>query len=145
MANMKLTRSLSRGRPVPSRCWRIVHGFLAVTMLLAAAGCGSATTSTSASTATPAFVDELIAGIKAEPVRNPPAKILRYQYDGREVYFVPSHCCDMTSELFTANGDRICAPDGGITGRGDGRCPDFHETRSDEELIWADDRAIDAK
>ena len=142
MANLKLSRSLSRGRPVPNRCRQIVHGFLAATMLLAGAGCGSAATST---TATPAFVDELIAGIKAEPVRNPPAKILRYQYDGSEVYFVPSHCCDMTSELFTANGDRICAPDGGITGRGDGRCPDFYDTRSDEKLIWADERRIDAK
>ena len=31
-------------------------------------------------------------------------------------------------------------PDGGITGRGDGKCTDFFQTRTDERLWWADTR-----
>ena len=34
----------------------------------------------------------------------------------------------------------ICHPDGGITGRGDGRCPDFFVERRNERVVWRDQR-----
>lgn len=91
-------------------------------------------------TSLPPFIMQLITDIQAESVRNPPAKLYRYLYRGHEVYFLPQHCCDMTSEVYTAEGEHLCAPDGGITGRGDGQCPDFFEVRSEETLIWEDNR-----
>jgi hypothetical protein len=42
--------------------------------------------------------------------------------------------------LYDAGGDMICAPDGGLTGKGDGKCPDFLSIRKNEALVWKDTR-----
>ena len=55
-------------------------------------------------------------------------------------YYVPPQCCDQFSTLYDADGAVICAPDGGITGRGDGKCPDFFQSRTNEKLFWEDSR-----
>jgi hypothetical protein len=62
--------------------------------------------------------------------------VTRYAYRGKEVYYIPPHCCDIRSQLFDAECRTICQPDGGLTGRGDGKCPDFMTARSGGELIW---------
>ena len=35
-----------------------------------------------------------------------------------------------------STGTVLCAPDGGIDGRGDGRCPDFLAERKEERILW---------
>ncbi len=89
----------------------------------------------------PVWLDRLVAEFKAEPVANPPHRILRYRYRGQTVYYVPPSCCDQPSALYDEAGARLCAPDGGMTGRGDGRCADFREQRSDESIFWSDTRS----
>ena len=89
----------------------------------------------------PAWVDELIERFAAEPVGNPPQSIYRYEYKGRTVYYVPAQCCDQFSTLYDAAGKVVCAPDGGFTGSGDGRCMDFSKERTEEHLIWKDKRS----
>ena len=88
----------------------------------------------------PPFVADLIAKATAAPPTNPPTRILRYTYRGKTVYFVPARCCDVPSTLYDDTGKRLCEPDGGFIGHGDGRCTDFSEQRSDEALVWADTR-----
>jgi hypothetical protein len=88
----------------------------------------------------PPFIDSLIEQFEASPVKNPPGSIWRYRYGDRVVYYVPPSCCDIPGQLYDSNGEFICAPDGGITGRGDGKCPDFFSVRADELRIWIDDR-----
>lgn len=78
--------------------------------------------------------------ISKEDVWNPPAKIYSYVYEGKTVYFIPQHCCDIPSQLFDSDCNLICNPDGGFTGRGDGHCADFFATRTDEKLLWEDTR-----
>lgn len=56
------------------------------------------------------------------------------------MYYVPPQCCDQFSTLYDANGNVICAPDGGFFGTGDGRCPDFFTDRTNEKLVWNDGR-----
>lgn len=85
-------------------------------------------------------IQTVIDKIKSEPVRNPPAKVYSYQYNGQRVYFIPQYCCDAFSVLMDGNCNVICAPDGGISGGGDGKCKDFFTKRTDEKLIWADAR-----
>jgi hypothetical protein len=102
--------------------------------LIGLAGCSPSTPQR------PAFVDRLIVEMRSESVRNPPAAIWRYRYDGNEVYYVPPSCCDVPSELYDQDGNLLCSPDGGLTGRGDGRCPDFFDQRSEETQIWRDER-----
>jgi len=86
------------------------------------------------------WLNELIQQLQAEKPANPPAKIYRYTYNGQQVYYLTSRCCDVPGKVFDRNGEVICEPEGGITGRGDGRCTDFFAKRSDETLIWEDKR-----
>lgn len=86
----------------------------------------------------PVFVAQLIAAFRAAPPTTPRASILRYAYRGQTVYFVPARCCDIPSTLYDAGGRRLCEPDGGFVGGGDGRCPDFFERRGGETLVWKD-------
>lgn len=88
----------------------------------------------------PAWLRALITRIESEPVTNPPSSIVRYRYRGEMVYFRPSRCCDVYSDLYDSTGVLICHPDGGITGGGDGRCSDFAAARSDGQVVWADSR-----
>ena len=56
----------------------------------------------------------------------PPACIQRYTYHDEVVFYTPiPGCCDRMSTLYDRCGTILCAPDGGYTGKGDGRCPDF--------------------
>jgi hypothetical protein len=90
-----------------------------------------------------AWIETLIAGFEAEPVANPPHRIVRYRYDEKHVYYVPAVCCDQPSTLYDDQGQVVCQPDGGFSGRGDNRCPDFASRRRDETLIWSDPRPRD--
>lgn len=88
----------------------------------------------------PEFVKNLIAAFSAAPPTSPPARIVRYTWHEQTVYFVPARCCDVPSALYSASGVRLCEPDGGFVGTGDGNCPDFREKRSDEHPVWTDAR-----
>ncbi|KAA9340332.1 hypothetical protein F0P94_06650 [Adhaeribacter soli] len=83
-------------------------------------------------------MNELIVEFKNEAPTNPPVKIFRYQYQDQPVYYVSGRCCDIPGKVLNAQGEQLCEPDGGITGRGDGKCPDFFETRTQEKLVWED-------
>ena len=89
---------------------------------------------------TPYCIKKKIRKIKREEVRNPPAKIWEYKYNGETVYYFPPYCCDIESELYDKKCNSICQPDGGLSGAGDGKCTDFFQNRTDEKLIWEDER-----
>jgi hypothetical protein len=108
---------------------------MVIAIMLVLAGCQAATPS-----ANPAWVDQLIQHFESNSVTNPPLSIWRYDYKGQTVYFVPAYCCDIYSILYDANGTMLCAPDGGFTGDGDGKCPDFFDERSNGQLVWQDTR-----
>lgn len=82
----------------------------------------------------------MIEQIKKEEVQNPPKKIYSYLYKGKTVYYVTAQCCDFFSDLYDEDCKLIAHPDGGITGKGDGRARDFVDTRRDEKLVWEDSR-----
>lgn len=88
----------------------------------------------------PECVLKMIKQLNAENVSNPPSSVWRYQYNGQTVYYIPAKCCDIQSILMDSKCNVICSPDGGFTGKGDGKCQDFFDKRTDEVLIWKDDR-----
>lgn len=45
--------------------------------------------------------------------------------DGRLVYLFTPLCCDRPHPLYDAEARYICAPTGGFSGQGDGRCPSW--------------------
>jgi hypothetical protein len=104
------------------------------------AGCAANPTAPDSSRS-PAWLTALIRQLEAEPVASPPAFIARYEYKGDTVYFLPQRCCDVMSVLYRSDGTVMCHPDGGITGTGDRRCPDFFAERRNERIIWRDPRS----
>jgi len=88
----------------------------------------------------PDCVNAAIEKIKSEPAWNPPAKVYRYNFNGKKVYYIPSHCCDIPSILLDESCKPVCSADGGLSGGGDGKCPDFFNKRTKQELIWQDER-----
>ncbi len=91
----------------------------------------------------PDWLTGLIQRLGNEPVANPPTSITRYEYKDQIVYYVPPRFADIFSDLYDANGNLIGHPDGGITGRGDGRFPDFFTERKNGTVIWTDARSYD--
>ncbi len=87
----------------------------------------------------PVCVKVLIEKMKSEAVTNPPRKIYSYIYLGKKVFYVPAFCCDNFSDLYNDSCRLMGHPDGGITGRGDGKIKDFN-TATEEKLLWADSR-----
>ncbi len=87
----------------------------------------------------PAFIKEKIEKIKSEPVTSPASSIWEVEYNGEKAYYIPPICCDIYSELYNSSGTLICHPDGGITGKGDGKCTGTI-TKDKSKLIWQDDR-----
>ncbi len=111
------------------------YGIFFLILVLFLAACSSG-----AQSGNPAWVDKLIKQFEKNPVGNPPLSIWKYDYNGQTVYFVPAHCCDIPSVVYDASGSQFCSPDGGITGQGDGKCPNFFTERTNEQLIWQDAR-----
>jgi hypothetical protein len=82
-----------------------------------------------------AMVDKAASG----PVEDRPRAVIEYTYKESTVYYVEPQCCgDAESTLFDAQCKVICAPDGGFTGRGDGKCPDFMAVAKQQRTIWRD-------
>ena len=104
-------------------------------LLASASGCAA-----KPDAAPPAFVDQLVARLQAEPKKNPPGKVWQYRYRNQVVFYVPPSCCDIPGVLYASDGQVVFSPDGGMTGRGDGKCPDFFDARTEERLVWSDPR-----
>ena len=88
----------------------------------------------------PVWVKKFISEKESQPVENPPASLMQCQYKNQTVYYASANCCDQFSVLYNKSGNAICAPDGGLTGKGDGKCRDFGETRENFKTIWKDAR-----
>jgi hypothetical protein len=121
------------------------HRLVAAMLTLSAMGVWAQQTSNDVRASTdmatkPAWLVQLIARFEADAVANPPVRVVRYRYRDVDVYYVSARCCDIPSRLYDANGAVLCAPDGGKTGRGDGRCADFQRAASEPELVWKDPR-----
>lgn len=120
-----------------------VRYLLLATLALAFTACGSVPSRSGGpppQSPIPVAVSALIHDLETRPVANPPAYVASYDFRGQVVYYVPPRCCDIFGDLYDANGQLICHPDGGLAGNGDGRCPGFASERTNERIIWRDMR-----
>ena len=88
----------------------------------------------------PGCIQDKIEAIQQFPKYNPPATVRRYLYRNNYVYLFSSDCCDQFNYVYDKNCAIICAPSGGISGKGDGRCSNFFTVATEETLIWQDTR-----
>jgi len=90
------------------------------------------------------WLQRLISQLQMEPMRSPPAKIVHYRHAGKSYYYLPPQCCDQFSTLYNSQGRVVCAPDGGYSGKGDGKCPpfvyDLLQACNRGQVIWQDPR-----
>ena len=70
---------------------------------------------------------------------NSPLEIWSYQYNNQIVYLAMGDCCDQYDQVYTSDCSLLCAPSGGLTGKGDGKCPDFYDKATKGVLIWKKD------
>ncbi len=87
----------------------------------------------------PACVKAKIRDIQKEPVYNPPAQVSKMEVDGKTYYGSSSGCCDQFYELYDEKCNYVCAPSGGLTGQGDGQCPNW-QGQPVYTVIWEDER-----
>jgi hypothetical protein len=100
----------------------------------------SAASSTKSVDAMPECIRQKIDSIKKESVQNPPTQINEYEYGGRKIYLFSAPCCDFFSVAVDTDCNNICAPYGGFTGKGDGKCEDFPSKAKHIGLVWKDER-----
>lgn len=90
--------------------------------------------------ALPKWLQSKISKYESMPPSNPPRSVHQSTYEGKTVYYIPPICCDIQSELYDEAGKRLCSPDGGFTGGGDGRCKLFNVGEAKSSTLWRDSR-----
>ncbi|HQQ99265.1 MAG TPA: hypothetical protein PLA61_00435 [Ferruginibacter sp.] len=84
----------------------------------------------------PPCVRMKIDSFKLKEKHEQPQKVTEYTYKGKKVYYVTMPCCDFFNEVYDDKCNYLGAPDGGFTGRGDGKIPDFAQEAKNEKVIW---------
>jgi len=84
----------------------------------------------------PDWVRNRIAEFKATSANPAATAVWRVKFKGEDAYLFFSPCCDQFNYLYNAVGARLCAPSGGITGSGDGGCPDALRSKESVAVIW---------
>ncbi len=86
--------------------------------------------------ALPTCIKNKIESFKLKETHEKPQRVLEYMYKGKKVYYVVMPCCDFFNEVYDDKCNYLGAPDGGFTGRGDGKIPDFFTEAKSEKLVW---------
>jgi hypothetical protein len=63
-----------------------------------------------------------------------------YRYNGKRVFLFSSNCCDQYNEVVDEACTYVCAPSGGITGKGDRKCLTFKDSAQLVRVVWKDER-----
>lgn len=74
---------------------------------------------------------------EALPADRAPLGVWRITHKGKSAFYLVSPCCDQYNPLFNAEGNEICNPSGGFTGKGDGRCPTPMDRGTKAALVWS--------
>jgi hypothetical protein len=88
------------------------------------------------SASVPGCIKKKIDSFRLKETHERPQSVMEYTYKGKKVYYVVMPCCDFFNEVYDANCNYLGAPDGGFTGKGDGKIPDFAAEAKNEKLIW---------
>ena len=84
----------------------------------------------------PACVKRIITDAKKNNPTGAPEQIDEYMYKNERVFLFTASCCDQYNTLYDMKCNPICAPTGGITGNGDGKCADFKTEATFVRTLW---------
>lgn len=77
-----------------------------------------------------------IASFKKMEKYEQPQKVVEYLYMEKKVYYIIMPCCDFFNEVYDDKCKLLGSPDGGITGKGDGKLPGFFKKATNEKTVW---------
>jgi hypothetical protein len=112
-----------------------------VVLLFCAVSACSLNAANQAQPSTPAWLQTIISDNTQKPLKNAVHEIWKISHQGNPAYFMISPCCDQFNPLYEQTGRVLCHPSGGMTGRGDGRCPMPADAKSTPQLIWSHPQA----
>ena len=84
----------------------------------------------------PECLSTKIKTMASDPNQGSPISVTRYIYRQQTVYYMVSPCCDKFNVVYDSACNILGHPDGGFTGRGDGKMPDFRKEATNEKVIW---------
>jgi len=87
-------------------------------------------------TGLPNCIKNKIDSFKLKEAHEKPQRVIQYLYKGKKVFYVVMPCCDFFNEVYDDTCNYMGAPDGGFTGKGDGKIPDFFTEAKSEKLVW---------
>lgn len=74
--------------------------------------------------------------MSADPHEGSPISLTRYTYREQTVYYMVAPCCDRYNVVYDSVCNILGYPDGGYTGKGDGKMSDFYKEATDKKVIW---------
>ncbi len=86
--------------------------------------------------AMPECLTNVIKEMSANPAEGAPLSVTRYDYKRKQVYYFASACCDRYNIVYDSACHILGYPDGGFTGRGDGKMTDFKNEATNATLVW---------
>ncbi len=107
--------------------------FAAVLFLFACAAHKKATDNV----AIPSCLLSKIDSMTANPNEGSPQSVTSYSYHDKTVYYMKAPCCDKYNIVFDSVCNVLGYPDGGFTGKGDGKMPDFFKEATDGKVVWS--------
>jgi hypothetical protein len=84
----------------------------------------------------PACLKEKIKTSSDDPTEGTPLYVAEYQYKDQTVYYVASACCDKFNAVYDSACRLLGYPDGGFTGKGDGKMTDFSAEAKNKKVVW---------
>lgn len=84
----------------------------------------------------PACLEAKIKTMASDPNAGSPLSVIRFTYKQQNVYYMVSPCCDKFNVVYDSACNIVGYPDGGFTGRGDGKMPGFRKEATDEKVVW---------
>jgi hypothetical protein len=84
----------------------------------------------------PSCLSEKTEAMKADPSQGEPLSISQYSYKGKTVYYMVSACCDKYNIVYDSECNVLGYPDGGYTGKGDGKMVDFFKEATGKKIVW---------
>ena len=84
----------------------------------------------------PSCLEEKIKTMASDPHEGSPLSLTQYSYKDQTVYYIVSACCDKFNIVYDSVCNVLGYPDGGYTGRGDGKMNNFKKGATNRKLIW---------
>lgn len=84
----------------------------------------------------PACLREIIKTMSEDLSEGIPLSVTQFNYHDQNVYYMIAPCCDKYNIVYDSACTILGYPDGGFTGRGDGKMKDFEKETTDPKVIW---------